>query len=106
MLDDRIVQMVSTLTPFNIFQNKGNVEGLWNEILNQFNLIQHAFDIFYSFNNVERLVQKRNEFPYIYSHLITSTDIINRPYHGFRRHFDGKANRIEITVFVRKSDVK
>ena len=30
----------------------------------------------------------------------------DRPYHGFRRHFDEKANRLEITVFVWKSDVK
>ena len=30
----------------------------------------------------------------------------NRPYHGFRRHLDGKAKRSEITVFVWESDGK
>ncbi len=30
----------------------------------------------------------------------------NKPYHGFRRHLDGKAKRVEITVFVRESDGK
>ena len=29
-----------------------------------------------------------------------------RPYYGFRHHFDESANRLEITVFVWKSDVK
>ena len=29
---------------------------------------------------------------------------LNRPYHGFRRHFDGSAKRSEITVFVWESD--
>ena len=28
--------------------------------------------------------------------------VFNRPYRGFRRHFDEKANRLEITVFVWK----
>ena len=32
--------------------------------------------------------------------------MLNRPYHGFRRHFDEEANRLEITVFVWKSDVR
>ena len=31
---------------------------------------------------------------------------LNRPYHGFRSHFDEWANRLEITVFVWKSDAK
>ena len=34
MLDERSVQTVST--PFNIFKNKGNVEPMLNESLNQF----------------------------------------------------------------------
>ena len=34
MLDERSVQTVST--PFNIFKNKGNVESMLNESLNQF----------------------------------------------------------------------
>ena len=55
MLDKRSVQTVST--PFNILKNKENVESMLNESLNQFNLIQQAFNNFYAFNNVERPVQ-------------------------------------------------
>ncbi len=32
--------------------------------------------------------------------------VLNRPYHGFRRHFDEQAKRVEITVFVLESDGK
>ena len=61
MLNERSVQTVST--PFNIFKNKGNVESILNESLNQFDFdsahCQQAFNIFfqYAFNNVERPVQ-------------------------------------------------
>ena len=59
MLDERCVQTVSM--PFNIFKNKGNVEVMLNESLNQFELIQHTFNklsaFFYTFNNVGRPVQ-------------------------------------------------
>ena len=45
-------------TPFNIFDNKGNVESMFNESLNQFKFdsarFQQAFNIFYTFNNVGR----------------------------------------------------
>ena len=53
MLDERSVQMVST--PFNISKNKGNVESMLNESLNQF-----KFDLTHfqqAFNNVKRPVQ-------------------------------------------------
>ena len=46
---------------FNIFKNKGNVESMLNESLNQFTSdsthFQQAFNILYAFNNVERPVQ-------------------------------------------------
>ena len=42
MLDERSVQMVST--SINIFEDKGSVEAMLNESLNQFNLIQHTFN--------------------------------------------------------------
>ena len=58
MLDERSVLMVST--PFNIFKNKGNVEAIWKESLNQFKFdsthFQQAYNIFYAFNNVEQPV--------------------------------------------------
>ena len=48
-------------TPFNIFENKGQVESMLNESLNRFNVdstcLQQAFNIFYAFNNVGRPVQ-------------------------------------------------
>ena len=51
MLDERSVQTVST--PFNISNNKGNVEAMLNESLNQFKFdstrFQQAFNIFFSF---------------------------------------------------------
>ena len=59
MLDERSDQTVST--PCNIFKNKGNVESMLNESLNQFKFdsthFQQAFNVFYAFNNVERPVQ-------------------------------------------------
>ena len=59
MLDERSGHTVST--PFNIFNNKGNVEAMLNESLNQIKLIQHTFNnlsaFFYALNNVERPVQ-------------------------------------------------
>ena len=48
MLDERSDQTVSK--PFNIFKNKGNVESMLNESLNQFKFdsthFQQAFNIF------------------------------------------------------------
>ena len=56
MLDERSVQTVST--PFNIFKNKGNVEAMLNESLNQFKFDSTHFQhFFYAFNNVEQPVQ-------------------------------------------------
>ena len=49
MLDERSVLTVSV--PFNIIKNKGNVEAMLNESLNQFKFdsthFQQAFDIFF-----------------------------------------------------------
>ena len=49
-MDERSVQMVST--PFNIFKNKGSVEAMLNESLNQFKFysthFQQAFNIFFT----------------------------------------------------------
>ena len=60
MLDERSVQTVSM--PLNVFKNKGNVEAMLNESLNQFKFdsiyFQQAFNnFFYTFNNVERPVE-------------------------------------------------
>ena len=59
MLGERSVQTLPT--QFNIFKNKENVESMLNESLNQFKFdstrLQQAFNIFYTFNNVERPVQ-------------------------------------------------
>ena len=59
MLDERSAQTVSK--PINIFKNKGNVETMLYESLKQFRFdptrFQQAFNIFYTFNNVERPVQ-------------------------------------------------
>ena len=59
MLDERSVQTVST--PFNISKNKGSVESMFDETLNQFKFysthFQQAFIIFRPFNEVERPVQ-------------------------------------------------
>ena len=48
MLDEQSVQTV--WTPFNIFKNKGNVEAMLNESLNQFKFdsthLQQAFNYF------------------------------------------------------------
>ena len=41
-----------------------------------------------------------------YQGMTTALSVCNRPYHGFRRHFDVEANGREITVFVWKCDVK
>ena len=50
MLDERSVQTVST--PFDIFKNKGNVEAMLNETLNQFKFGSTHFQQY-----VERPVQ-------------------------------------------------
>ena len=60
MLDDWSVQTAST--PINMFKNKGNVETMLNESLNQFKFdsthFQQTFNNFFcTFNNVERPVQ-------------------------------------------------
>ena len=59
MLDEQSVQTASM--PFNILKNKGNVESMLNESLNQFNLIQHAFSklstYFCTLYNIERPAQ-------------------------------------------------
>ena len=60
MLDEGSVQTVPT--QFNIFKNKGNVESMLNESLNQFKLdstrFQQAFNIFLHFQQyVGRPVQ-------------------------------------------------
>ena len=51
MLDEQSVQTVSM--PFNIFKNKGNVEAMLNESLNQFKFdsthFQQGFNIFLRF---------------------------------------------------------
>ena len=66
MLDkcERSVQTAST--PFNIFENKGNVVWMLNESLNQFKFdstrFQQAFSILYTFNNVKRPVQTHPTF--------------------------------------------
>ena len=61
---ERSVQRAST--PFNIFENKGKVESILNEILNRFKFdstrFQQAFNNFYAFNNVGRPVQTRPTF--------------------------------------------
>ena len=50
-------------TPFNVFKNKGSVESMLNESLNQFKLIliQYAFNklstFCYTFDSVEQPVQ-------------------------------------------------
>ena len=53
-------------TPFNIFVNKGNVVWMLNESLNRFKFdstcFQQAFNIFYTFNNVELPVQTPPKF--------------------------------------------
>ena len=48
MLDERSVQTAATT--INIFKNKGNVEAMLNESLNQFDLthFQQAFNIFFA----------------------------------------------------------
>ena len=75
MLAEWTFQTVST--PFNIFKNKENVESMLNESLNQFKSkfnstrFQQAFNIFYTFNNVERPVQTlRPMFKHPARHLV------------------------------------
>ena len=50
--------VLTASTPFNIFENKANVVWILNESLNQFKFdstrFQQAFNIFYTFNSVER----------------------------------------------------
>ena len=58
MLDERSVQTVST--PFNIFKNKGNVETMLDESLNQLKFDSTHFQ--QAFNNVERPVQMSPTF--------------------------------------------
>ena len=53
MLHERSVQTAST--QFNIFKNKGTVESMLNESLNQFKIDSTHFQ--QAFNNVERPVQ-------------------------------------------------
>ena len=53
MLVERSVQTITT--QFNIFKNKGNVESMLNESLNQFKLDSTRFQ--QTFNNVERAFQ-------------------------------------------------
>ena len=53
MLDERSVQTVST--PFNSFKNKGNVEAILNEILNQFKFNPTHFQR--ALNNFSRFQQ-------------------------------------------------
>ena len=61
MLDERSVQTVST--PFNIIKNKGNVEAMLNESLNQFKFdsthFQQAFNIFFTLSTMLNDLFKR-----------------------------------------------
>ena len=61
MLDERSVQTVSK--PLNIFKNKGIVDSMLNESLNQFKFnsthFQQAFDIFFTLSTMLNDLFKR-----------------------------------------------